>query len=282
MEVGCPWYWALVCIKLSGRLISSSYDSIRAGWVSFLLRILINKCNRCCFLLCWSGGRPSFAMASLIPDCLFTLYGLYYQYTCRPVYMVLVVGVSPVLALWDTVSSLWPFRSWMVRVRKLLWYWVLLVRKVIGIPCLWPRCRCFCRLVHYLIVWLEQWRVQECASKVSTASLSVFCVAKWVLAWSLHLLHHTSLWYYLEIILLDLEVVLCLIYHSYCLGLKQLLHALDRKAEGLVGKPFIISRCPVQCSLDYTELLIFSHEFSVNMSSELHIWLKILYLFYNL
>ena len=135
MEVGCPWYWALVCIKLSGRLISSSYDSIRAGWVSFLLRILINKCNRCCFLLCWSGGRPSFAMASLIPDCLFTLYGLYYQYTCRPVYMVLVVGVSPVLALWDTVSSLWPFRSWMVRVRKLLWYWVLLVQKVTGIPC---------------------------------------------------------------------------------------------------------------------------------------------------
>ena len=58
------------------------------------------------------------------------------------------------------------------------------------------------------------------------------------------------------------------------------------EADNLVGKQFGIGRSLVQCSLDYTELLVRSHEVSVNMNSELHIWLnddpKIIHLFYNL
>ena len=67
MDVGCPWCCAVVWMKLFGRLMSLSYNSTRAGWVSSLLRILINSENLCSFLLCCSGSRPSFSTASLTP-----------------------------------------------------------------------------------------------------------------------------------------------------------------------------------------------------------------------
>ena len=65
---GCRVSLMLRCgLKLFGRLMSLSYNSTRAGWVSSLLRILINSENLCSFLLCCSGSRPSFSTASLTP-----------------------------------------------------------------------------------------------------------------------------------------------------------------------------------------------------------------------
>ena len=99
-----------------------------------------------------------------------------------PVYLVLAVGISPVLVLWDIVCSLWPFRSQMVRGRKLLWYWVLLVRKVAGIPRV-------CDLVVIVIaVWFIISSLYDSDSEEWCSSLAKRMRIKSLNRWSLFLL----------------------------------------------------------------------------------------------